>query len=107
MATLKIFKRWERENHSIVMHTLKPLIDNKGLEITSYGVNPINGALEIEIDNPKTDRRVVLTFYNSKEVLIYEYLNTREQMSPNFQYSTRVKNFASSKRIVETIRHLF
>jgi len=106
-AAVKVFKGWERENHAIVMKTLKPLIDNRGLEITSYSVNPINGALEIEIDNPKTDRRVVLTFDNSKEVLIYEYLKTREQMRADFEYSARVKNFASSKRIIETIKHLF
>ena len=106
-AAIKVFKSWERENHAIVMKTLKPLIDNRGLEITSYSVNPINGALEIEIDNPKTDRRVVLTFDNSKEVSVYEYLKTKEQMRPDFQYSSKVKNFASSKRIIETIKHLF
>ena len=107
LAAAKVFKSWERENHAIVMKTLKPLIDNRGLEIMSYSVNPVNGALEIEIDNTRTDRRVVVTFDNSKEILVYEYLKTREQAIASIQYSAKVKNVASSKRIVETISHLF
>ncbi len=107
LATIKVFKPWERQNHAVVMSTLKPLIDNRGLEITSYSVNPIDGDLEIEIDNPKTSRRVVIEFVGPKDVRIWEYLKERDQREPDVMYTAKVKNFSSSKRIIETISHLF
>lgn len=107
IATIKVFKSWERQNHAVIMSTLKPLIDNRGLEITSYSVNPIDGDLEIEIDNPKTNRRVIIEFVGPKDVRVWEYLNDKDQKEPNFMYPAKVKNFSSSKRIIETISHLF
>lgn len=108
IGTVKRISSVERTAHKVVIEALKPHIDNTGLEIASYDVNPINLNLEIVIDSPVRGRRMVVALSKDGKIYeVFEYHQSVDQTIADVWYEGRVKNAPMSRRLVESVNRLF
>ena len=101
MIRFKTLSKKEKLIQSLIIKKINPFIEKSKhtLNVGSYDINPQFNNLEVSIENPTTNKKIVFGYNENNNVWCYVYLDNINQHKPNDMYSFHYKNIFTSKRL--------